>query len=91
MAYKSLGHSESVSDPLVQKVAEKYGASPAQVLLRWSVEQGIAVIPSSTRLYRLHEFAGIWAFQLSRQDVQMLTMPMDRHTKLIPPDALTIK
>ncbi|KAF2898554.1 hypothetical protein ILUMI_07625 [Ignelater luminosus] len=49
-AYMSLGGSGNKSllgEPFVVKVAEKLGKQPAQVLLRWSVQQNVAVIPKS--------------------------------------------
>ena len=36
-----------MSESLVQELAEKHGKSPAQVLLRWHIQQGHIVIPGS--------------------------------------------
>ena len=37
-----------LEDPVINKIAEKHNVSPAQVLIRWSVTRGTAVIPKST-------------------------------------------
>lgn len=49
-AYSSLGGShnrELISDPIVNDIALKLGKEPAQVLLRWAIQQNIAVIPKA--------------------------------------------
>ncbi|CAE7797808.1 unnamed protein product [Symbiodinium sp. CCMP2456] len=53
MAYGSLGSSllggATLRSPAVAKVSKRVGRSPAQVLLRWAVQQGVAVIPQPVR------------------------------------------
>ena len=45
----------------------RHGRTPAQVLLRWSVERGVAVIPKSVREERIRENAAIFDFELGRR------------------------
>lgn len=57
-AYSPLGGSSSevlLDDPIVLKVAENVDATPAQVLLVWSLQQNIAVIPKTVDPDRLRE------------------------------------
>lgn len=71
-AYSPLGTGRHLSDPVVSQVAERIGRTPAQVLLRWCVQQGIPVIPKSTHPERIKENAQIFDFTLSDEDVAAL-------------------
>jgi 2,5-diketo-D-gluconate reductase B len=48
-AYMPLAYGKVMKDPVIARIAERHGATPAQVALAWSLQQGFAVIPSSTR------------------------------------------
>ncbi|KAG8533906.1 uncharacterized protein KY384_001647 [Bacidia gigantensis] len=57
--------------PVIKKIAEKVGKSPAQVLLRWATQRGVAVIPKSNNEGRLKgnlDVAGGW--ELEKGDVE---------------------
>ncbi|GFR40416.1 hypothetical protein Agub_g990, partial [Astrephomene gubernaculifera] len=56
VAYASLGCSELLGHPVVLRVAAQVGRTPAQVLLRWALQGGCAVIPKSVRPERLAEW-----------------------------------
>ncbi|KAG2422338.1 hypothetical protein HYH02_015455, partial [Chlamydomonas schloesseri] len=66
VAYASLGCGDLLTAPAVREVAAAVGRSPAQVLLRWALQEGCAVIPKSVRPERLAEWtepqllAGDW-------------------------------
>jgi diketogulonate reductase-like aldo/keto reductase len=60
-------------DPIVRSVARRTGLSAAQVILRWSLQKGFAVIPRSTSPARLQEnFAVLRAAPLSTEDMRLL-------------------
>jgi 2,5-diketo-D-gluconate reductase A len=71
-AYSPLGTGRHLSDKTVRRVAERAGRTPAQVLLRWSVQHGLPVIPKSTHRERIEENAQILDFALSDEDVATL-------------------
>ncbi len=56
----------------MRRVAERAGRTPAQVLLRWCLQQGIPVIPKSTHRERIAENARIFDFALSDADMAEL-------------------
>jgi len=58
-----LGH------PALIKLAEKYGKTPAQVVLRWHIDHGLSAIPKSVRSERIAENINIFDFVLSRDDI----------------------
>lgn len=75
-AYSSLGTSsvdnKLLTDPVVTEVASECGRSNAQVLLRWSVQQHIGVLPKSVNPKHIEENAQIFDFQLSADHMSRL-------------------
>ncbi|WP_335983923.1 aldo/keto reductase [Streptomyces sp. CA2R106] len=53
-----------LQDPVVTRIAAEHGRSPAQVLLRWGLQQGRSVIPKSTRRERIAENIDVFGFSL---------------------------
>uniref|UniRef100_A0A1A8N6S2 NADP-dependent oxidoreductase domain-containing protein n=2 Tax=Nothobranchius TaxID=28779 RepID=A0A1A8N6S2_9TELE len=72
-AYSSLGKGELVSEPVIQEVAKSAERSPAQVLLRWAVQQGVPVLPKSSDPVRIQQNAEVFDFSLSQADMDRLT------------------
>ena len=71
-AYSPLGTGRHVTDPTVKRIAEAVEHSPAQVLLRWSVQREIPVLAKSTHRGRIEENARIFDFTLSNSDMAAL-------------------
>uniref|UniRef100_A0A1A8LAF4 alcohol dehydrogenase (NADP(+)) n=4 Tax=Nothobranchius TaxID=28779 RepID=A0A1A8LAF4_9TELE len=69
-----------LADPVVADVARKHRKSPAQVLLRYHVQQGIAVIPKSDKPHHILENTKIFDFSLSDEDMNTLR-GLDRRWK----------
>ncbi|MFD7133070.1 aldo/keto reductase [Streptomyces sp. NPDC059894] len=59
-------------DPAVAVIAEAHGKSPAQVLLRWGLQQGRSVIPKSTRRERIAENLDVFDFELTQDELTSL-------------------
>merc|ERR1711939_539117 len=59
--------------PVVVELAEKYGKSPAQVLIRYGLDRGFIVIPKSTQKARIVDNARVFDFTLEQADVDRLT------------------
>lgn len=64
----------NVSKPLmetdtVKKIAEKHGKTPAQVLLRWATQRGVAVIPKSNNQGRLAQNLDVLSFDLDKAEI----------------------
>ena len=57
------------TEPVLRKIAEKHGKTPAQVILRWNVQQGVIVIPKSVHRERMEENLNIWDFTLDEDDM----------------------
>lgn len=87
-SYVSIGMAraeESVlRDPLVADLAGRYGRTPAQIVLRWSIQRGTAAIPKTQQLPRLHENRAIYDFALTGDEMQRLTA-LDRNRRFNDP------
>jgi diketogulonate reductase-like aldo/keto reductase len=68
-AYSPLGTGRHLSDTTVNRVAQRVGRTPAQVLLRWCLQHDVPVIPKSTHRERIAENAQIFDFSLSDEDM----------------------
>lgn len=64
-AYSPLARGRRMDHPVVARLAQETGRTPAQVLLRWAVEKGWVVIPKSVRRERIEENGRIFDFRLS--------------------------
>ena len=75
MAYAPLGqgHANAMfSEPVVQEIAAKYGKTPAQILLRRTVQDGVTVIPKSVHSERIVENISIFDFELTAEEMSAL-------------------
>jgi diketogulonate reductase-like aldo/keto reductase len=61
-----------LTDPVITDLAEKYGKTPAQVVLRWHIEHGFCAIPKSVKRHRIAENIDIFDFQLTADEVGAL-------------------
>lgn len=61
------------TEPVLQEIARKHGRTPAQVILRWNVQQGVIVIPKSVHRERMEENLAIWDFALDEEDMKKIT------------------
>jgi 2,5-diketo-D-gluconate reductase A len=79
-AYSPLGSGRHLASETAARIAQRFGRTTAQVLLRWCVERGLPVIPKfpkSTHRERIAENARIFDFQLSERDLSELDV-LDR-------------
>ncbi|KZF24501.1 Aldo/keto reductase [Xylona heveae TC161] len=72
-AYAPITRGTRFEDPALQKLAKKFNKSPAQILLRWSLQKGFVPLPKSVTHKRIEENADIFDFELSRDDLDSLT------------------
>lgn len=68
-AWSPLAQGALLDDPMITTLAEKYGKSPAQVVLRWHLQLGTVAIPKSVTPWRIRENLDIFDFELASDDV----------------------
>ena len=61
-----------LDDKVLLELAAKYGKTPAQIVLRWDIQNQIVVIPKSVHKERIIENSQIFDFQLSAEDMQRI-------------------
>ena len=75
------GRNDIFQNKLLASIGAKYGKSPAQVILRWDVQRGIAVIPKSSHSSRIRQNYDIWDFELTAEEMKQIA-GMDKGREL---------
>lgn len=71
-AWSPLKQGELLSEPTIVEIAEKHGKSPAQIILRWDLQNEVVTIPKSIKEHRIVENADVFNFELSAEDMDRL-------------------
>jgi len=72
-AWSPIAQGGVLDDPVIGKIAQKVGRTPAQVTLRWHIERGDIVFPKSTTPERIQENFRLFDFSLDADDVAAIT------------------
>jgi diketogulonate reductase-like aldo/keto reductase len=67
--YRDGSHGSTLQDPVIGRIAEAHGKSPAQVMLRWHLQQGRSVIPKSTKPERIAENIDVFDVDLTDDEL----------------------
>jgi diketogulonate reductase-like aldo/keto reductase len=73
MAYSPLARGSVLRDPFINQLARKYRRTPAQILIRWSIQNNFIPIPKTNQPRRLRENIHVFDFRLSNNDMRQLT------------------
>jgi 2,5-diketo-D-gluconate reductase B len=84
-AYMPLAYGKALLDPVIQTIAARVKATPAQVTLAWLMAKGYAVIPSSTKRENLAANLGASGLMLAPEDVAAIDA-LERGERLVSPD-----
>jgi 2,5-diketo-D-gluconate reductase A len=80
-AWSPLGSGRLIDDPVIAEVATKHGKSPAQVMVRWSIQLGNIVLPKSVTPERIEQNIDVFDFQLDDADMAAIaTLESGRRT-----------
>jgi methylglyoxal/glyoxal reductase len=71
-AYSPLTRGKRLNHPNILELAKKYNKTPAQVLIRWSLQHNVIVIPKSIHEARIKENSQVFDFQLEPKDMKLL-------------------
>ncbi|WP_405097316.1 aldo/keto reductase [Micromonospora sp. NBC_01412] len=67
--YRDGSHGSTLQDPVIGEIAKAHGKTPAQVMLRWHLQQGRSAIPKSTRPQRIAENIDVFDFELTDEQL----------------------
>jgi diketogulonate reductase-like aldo/keto reductase len=67
--YRDSKHSSTLEDPVILGIAKAHSKSPAQVMLRWHLQEGRSVIPKSTKPERIAENIDVFDFELTPNEL----------------------
>lgn len=67
--YRDSGHTSTLEDPTIVGIAEAHDRTPAQVMLRWHLQQGRQVIPKSVTPARIAENFDVFDFELTETEL----------------------
>lgn len=60
------------TNPMLTAIAQAHGKSVAQIVLRWNIQRGVAIIPKSVRRKRMEQNIDIWNFELTQQEMDSI-------------------
>jgi len=70
--YRDSGHTSALEDPVIGRIAATHSKSPAQVMLRWHLQQGRSAIPKSVRPERIASNFDVFDFELTSAELAVL-------------------
>ncbi len=79
---KNEDHINLLEEPTIRQIADKHSCSTAQVLIRWAVARGTAVIPKSVNPERIRQNLAAAKVELDEQDMQKIA-ELDRHSRYV--------
>ncbi|MGE5694059.1 MAG: aldo/keto reductase [Candidatus Sericytochromatia bacterium] len=82
-AWSPLGRGRLLEHPTITAIAQRYGKTPAQVIIRWHLRIGNIVIPKSVNPERIASNFDVFDFELSDDDVAAISS-LDNGTRLGP-------
>ncbi|RKQ33187.1 aldo/keto reductase [Oceanobacillus halophilus] len=81
-AYSPLMNGRDIlQDEVIKELADRYGKTPAQVILRWHLQTGVVVIPKSVTPSRIEENLNVFDFELSEADMNKIA-ELDRNVRV---------
>jgi 2,5-diketo-D-gluconate reductase B len=86
-SYMTLAYGEVLKDLVIEQIAKRHAATPAQVTLAWAMQLGYAVIPSSTKRANLQSNLKACDLTLSDEDMAQIA-DLDRGQRLTSPASL---
>ena len=66
------GNNDVFNAPVLKEIAEKYGKSTGQVMLRWLIQRDVIVIPKSVKKERMKQNIGVFDFELAAGDMERI-------------------
>jgi diketogulonate reductase-like aldo/keto reductase len=89
--YRNSQHGSTLDDATIGEIAKAHGKTPAQVMLRWHLQEGRSAIPKSTKPHRIAENFDVFDFDLTGDELAAIDA-LDTGVRGGPePDAITLE
>jgi len=83
-SWSPLGQGSALKDPAIAAIAKKHGRTPAQVIIRWHLQEGLIVIPKTVTPSRIRENFDVMGFVLDADDLKKIAALDDPKGKIGP-------
>lgn len=87
-SWSPLGQGRLIGHPAIAAIAARHGRTPAQVIIRWHIDNGLIVIPKSVTPARIVENFQVFDFALDVEDLAAISV-LDSTDARIGPDPMT--
>ncbi|MDH3248200.1 MAG: aldo/keto reductase [Acidimicrobiia bacterium] len=86
--YAPLARGRVLNDPVITEIASSHGRSPAQIALRWLVQQPqVAVVPRALEFSEIEEDIDLFDFELNARDMDRVGALRDKGVRVVDPEA----
>jgi diketogulonate reductase-like aldo/keto reductase len=72
-AWSPLGRGAVLNEAVLKEIGDRHHKSPAQVILRWHLQNGVSFIPKSVHEVRIAQNADIYDFELTNDEMQQIS------------------
>ena len=72
-AWSPLARGKILEEDMLAELAQSHGKSVAQIVLRWHIQRGVAVIPKSNSMERITENMNVFDFELTEQEMSSIS------------------
>jgi diketogulonate reductase-like aldo/keto reductase len=81
-AYSPLTRAKRLDEDELEDIAESYGKTPAQIMIRWNLQRGTVPIPKANHIDHLKEDIDVFDFELSQADMATLDRLNEHYSSL---------
>ncbi|OTG86131.1 oxidoreductase [Acinetobacter sp. ANC 4558] len=86
-SWSPLAQNKAINDGVIEEIAKKHHKTPAQIIIRWHLQNDLILIPKTTNTLRIKENFDVFNFELDQNDLVKITS-LDRGERLGPdPDS----
>ncbi|MBH8605341.1 aldo/keto reductase [Thermoactinomyces sp. CICC 10522] len=78
-AWSPLMQGQLLDNPVLKEIADQYGKSVAQIILRWDLQHGVVTIPKSTKEHRIIENGSVFDFELTKEEMERIDVLNQNH------------
>lgn len=82
-SWSPLAQNKALNNEIIKDISTKYNKTPAQIIIRWHLQNDLILIPKTTKLARIKENFDVFNFELEDEDLNKIAL-LDREERLGP-------